>query len=294
MQIQRSILTSILLISGLFLAIQVNAQKDRNEKYSIGLEFGGRNINRDSLTNTRNLDFMNYLYEAKNQADYGYLGINFSFMPDQSWGFRITTVVQSNLLPNQFNFDVQYSVDTLKSHLKWGLLGSIFAYPQYLEEYNQYHILQDTGFTADLNTNFRQISIFDLGVSAGTFFGYQYKRLHVQARIKAGVCGFASFDESISQKKTNANLRREIRYETEFSPAFFVNPEVELDFDLIKNRRSDIGIQLRAGSLFSKRSINYTRTTLTWTTENAIINKVQSPKQFYSMSEIECGIYVIF
>lgn len=286
------ILLLIALLSG---SCELSAQRQKiNEKFYIGLQFGGRTIQRDSLKNTGNLDFMNYLYQADNGPDYGYAGINFRFTPVPGWEFSATTILLSDLIPGQLNFDIRHTLDSISPHLEWGLMGSVFASPQYLEEFNQYHLIADTGYTADLNTNFRQITLYDLGLAAGPFIVFQYRGFHGQFSIRGGFSGFAPFKESISQKKTAANLRREIRYETDYSPTIFIYPEAEAGIDLINSGQTHIGVLLRAGGLFSKRSINYTRTTMTWTAENSIIGKILPEKKLYSRMEIEGGLYIRF
>jgi len=200
----------------------------------------------------------------------------------------------SDLSPNQLNLSVKYETDSLRTGIVWGLKGAFCAYPQYLNEFNQYHKIQDTGFTADLNTNYRQISVYDLGFAAGPYLSISYNRLHGEIGINLGVSGFLPFNETITQKQTEANLRREINYKTAYSAALFLNPEIEFCFDLNKSTRTKVGIMISAGSLLSQRSINYTRNTATWTNENTVTEKVNPGKILYSKTEIKGGFYISF
>lgn len=285
----------LILITLLFNSSELSAQQQKiKEKFCFEMQSGGRYVNRDSLDNSENLDFMNYFYQEDKGADYSYVGLNLRFIPDPDWAFSIKAVLLSDMNLKQLNFEVRYTCDSINPILSWGIVGSLFAFPQYLEDFNRYHILRDTGFTADLNPNFRQITIFEMGMAAGPFVGFNYKRLHGQLSLRAGFSGFAPFDELMTQKETHANLRREIRYETGFSPAVFIYPEAEACFDVIKSGRTDIGFLIRAGSLFSKRAINYTRITQTWTTENTIADKIRPQKQFYNITELEGGLFIRF
>jgi len=274
---------------------ELSAQKQfQKENFFFSLQFGGRNIQRDSLANTGNIDFMNYLYRQTGAPEYGILAVDFRLTPKPGLQVGIQTVFLSDLSPNQLNLSVKYETDSLRTGIVWGLKGAFFAYPQYLNEFNRYHKIQDSGFTADLNTNYRQISIYDLGFAAGPYLSITHNRLHGEIGINLGVSGFLPFNETITQKQTEANLRREIHYKTEYSPAFFVNPEMEFCMDLNKSERTKIGLMISAGSLFSKRSINYTCNTATWTDDNAVIEKVKPGKILYSKTEIKGGFYISF
>jgi hypothetical protein len=274
---------------------QLQAQQQQTrEKFLFSFNFGGRYINRDSLANTEDLDFMNYLYRQENSAEYGLLSLNFRMAPTEKFEVSATAVLLSDLRPRQLNLDIRYNMSEKDKLPGWGLIGSFFIYPQYLENYNSYHILRDTGFTADLNPNFRQISIFDLGIAIGPSINYHYRRFHTEISFRTGISGFVSFDETISQKKTEANLRREYLYETRFSPAVFFMPEAEVGFDIISSGRTNFGIMLRAGGMWSKRAINYTRTTYTWTSDNSISNDIKPDNEWYRRTEIQGGFYIAF
>ncbi len=284
---------TILLIT--FSSLALSAQNQfKEEKFFLSLQFGGRNIHRDSLANTANIDFMNYLYRQSGAPEYGILALDFRLTPRPGLQVGIQTVFLSDLNPNQLNLNIKYEADSLKQGILWGLKGAFFAYPQYLNEFNQYHKIQDTGFTADLNTNYRQISVYDLGFAAGPYLSIAYKRLHGEIGINLGVSGFLPFNETIAQKKTEANLRREINYKTTYSAALFLNPEMEFCYDLNNSTRRKVGIMISAGSLLSQRSINYTRNTDTWTNDNTVTEKVKPGKILYSKTEIKGGFYISF
>lgn len=284
---------AVLLIS--FSSLTLNAQNQlKKEKYFLSFQFGGRNIHRDSLANTGNIDFMNYLYRQSGAPEYGIVALDFRLTPWPGLQVGIQTVFLSDLNPNQLNLNIKYEADSLNAGILWGLNGSFFAYPQYLNEFNQYHKIQDTGFTADLNTNYRQISVYDLGFAAGPYISIAHKRLHGEIAINIGVSGFLPFNETITQKQTEANLRREINYKTTYSAALFLNPEIEFCYDLNNSNLRKVGIMISAGSLLSQRSINYTRNTATWTTDNAVTEKVNPGKILFSKTEIKGGFYISF
>jgi len=265
-----------------------------SEKFRFSVVAGGRYINHDSQPDAGDLDFMNYLYGQGIGADYGLLSLNFRMAPSEKFEFSATAVLLSDLIPNQLNIDVRYKPVINDKPMTWGMIGSFFIYPQYLENYNSFHLNRDTGFIADLDPNFRQISIYDIGIALGPTLNIVKGRFHAEINLGLGISGFLPFNERISQKKTDANLRREFHYETHYSPAFFFSPEAEAGFRLISFGKASTGIILNAGGLWSKRSISYKRTTYIWTTENAITQEIKSEKQWYSKLEIEGGFYLAF
>ncbi len=297
MFIRRSfvIIHLLLLLTGVSSSMAQQVQQpNKKEKFCFNLNFGGRYINRDSLANAEDLDFMNYLYKQEKSAEYGFISLNFRMSPAEKIEFSATAVLLSDLSPNQLNIDVRYKPVIHDKPVNWGLIGSFFIYPQYLENFNSFHIQSDTGFTADLNPNFRQISIYDLGIAAGPTMNYQYKRFFTEISFRTGICGFIPFSERISQKKTDANLIREIHYETSYSPAVFFMPEAEAGLRLNSGHRANIGIMMKAGGIWSKRTINYTRTIYTWTSENEIVSDISPENRWYSKIEIQGGFYIEF
>lgn len=272
-----------------------NAQSSEMvEKFRFSITAGGRYINRDSMPDAGNLDFMNYLYGQNFGADYGLLSLNFRMAPTEKIEFSATAVLLSDLIPNQLNIDVRYKPVLNNKPVTWGMIGSFFIYPQYLENYNSFHLFRDTGFIADLDPNFRQISVYDIGIALGPTLNFSKGRFHGEINFSLGISGFVPFDERISQKKKDANLRREYHYETHYSPALFFRPEAEAGIRLMSFGKTSGGIIIKAGGMWSERSINYKRTTYTWTTEDAITNEIKIEKQWYRKFEIEGGFYLAF
>lgn len=293
-----SIRCSFLAISLFFLfsceSLVIAQTPEKRETFYFSIGFGGRYINRDSLPDSGDLDFMNYLYRQDTGAEYGLLSLNFRMAPSEKFEFSATAVLLSDLIPNQLNIDVRYKPVPNDKPMTWGMIGSFFIYPQYLENYNSFHLLHDTGFIADLDPNFRQISIYDIGIALGPSLNFSKGRFHGEINLGVGISGFLPFNEHISQKKTDANLRREYHYETHYSPALFFRPGAEAGFRLISFGKASAGITISAGGMWSKRSISYKRTAYIWTTENAITQEIKSEKQWYSKLEIEGGFYLAF
>lgn len=264
------------------------------EKFWFGLHFGGRIIQRDSMHNTAHPDFLNYLYQAEKGPDYGFISLQFRLAPNPRLEFDVTAVMLSNLAPNQLDFGTRIQLDSINSFISWGINNSLSVYPQYLEEFNRFHQIRDTGYTADLNSNFRQRTIFDICLATGPYISFRNKYLQSALKLNAGICGFIPFNELILQKKTDGNLMREINYTTKYSPALFFNTEAEICFKIFSSDRMEAGMVIKASHLIAKRSVNFTQTTATWTAENTIIENIKPPKQSYSKTEFQGGIYITF
>ncbi len=280
------ILLICIVLSGL------NAQERFIEKYSFSMCFGARSIACDSFPDNENLDFLNYLYNAQGgnlSPDYGYLGMASHLWLAGNWEIDIKLSMYDDFIPDQMNISVQYFP------LKYlGFNFGINGYSQLMNEYNQYHHNTDTGYYGDIDPNYRQRSLYDLGIIGGPVLAIQEGRFSGIIKLNAGFGTFLSFSESISQKKINSNFRREFIYSTELTPSFFFFPELALGFALISFPNSILGIQLQASFYIARRSIDYSRETLNWTNEYPFSEKVISPVHPYSKFDIDVGFYLRF
>jgi hypothetical protein len=274
------------MISGL------KAQEKFIEKYDFSTWFGARFITCDSFPDRENLDFLNYLYDAngrKISPDYGYLGMASHLWFRGTWEMDIKLTMYDDFVPDQMNFSVQYFP---LHHLGFNL--GIYGYSQLINEYNQYHYQTDTGFYGDVDPNYRQRSLYDIGIIAGPMITHQGKRFSGSLKFNAGLGTFLSFSESISQKKINSNFRREFKYTTQTKPVFFFFPELGARFDLFRFSQATLGIQLQASYYLARRSIDYTRKILNWTSEDQVEEKVKNPEHHYSKFDVDFGFYLRF
>lgn len=280
------ILLICIVLSGL------NAQERFIEKYSFSMCFGARSLACDSFPDNENLDFLNYLYNAKGgnlSPDYGYLGMASHLWLHGNWEVDIKLLMYDDFIPNQMNISAQY----FPVHYL-GFNFGINGYSQLMNEFNQYHHNVDTGFYGDIDQNYRQRSLYDLGFIGGPVLAIQESRFSGILKLNAGFGTFLSFSESISQKKINSNFRREFIYSTEPTPSFFFFPELSLTFDILEFSHSMLGIQMQASYYLARRSIDYTRKTLIWTTDYPVSEKVISPVHPYAKFDIDVGIYLRF
>ncbi|MBW6489663.1 MAG: hypothetical protein K0B15_00580 [Lentimicrobium sp.] len=273
---------------------QLNAQnKTRTESFRLDTQFGGRVIHRAMQPTGADIDFMNYLNDG-NDGYYGVMNFGLTFAPDSIWTFGADMSMLSDMLPNHLRIDVMRRINIISPQWDWGLKAIIYAYPQYLNEFNRFHKETDSGIVADLNTNYRQITLFDLGISAMPYASYTNKRFQAIMGSGIGFSSFEQFNERILQKKQGGNLRREIRYETLYSPAITSHSEAEATYDFLHDRRVSLGIIAKAELLMTFRDISYKRTIFTWTDDNYVENEIHPDKKFYAKSEFSMGLYFRF
>ena len=217
-------LLQFLIVSFILFPAIIMAQD--NERFKISFWFGVREIARDSMPDNNNLDFLNYLLDTKRRDNEQYAGIGLQYKPFRDWDFELRFTSLSDLDPRQFELNATRHISPyLRAN------AGFFTFPVYIEDYFAYHSHTSPGFIGDINSNFRQRIIREWGIKTGVVFALNYKRFNSLLKANAGMASFSRFDESVAQKKYNANLRREFRYASHFSPALFFNPELEAGFD---------------------------------------------------------------
>lgn len=264
------------------------------ETMRLDLHFGGRFIHRAIVEPGEDVDFLNYLHGGSGNILYGLMSIGFSLSPNEIWTFETKINLLSDLLPNQMQTQVTRHINSLNPVWDWGIKARFYLYPQYLDEYNQFHILKDPELIGDLDGNYRQRSLYDLGISAMPYLKYKSRRFEATLASGIGLSSFIPFREVVTQKRPNANLRREIRYKTLYKAALSSHSEVEATFDLLRNSRNSFGLLVRAEALLSFRNLPYERTVFTWTEENKVVDKINPKNKFYSKTEFSGGLFFKF
>lgn len=284
----------LLIFHSLIFIGQLKAQNNsRPESFRLDAQFGGRVIHRSMQAMGDDIDFMNYLNDG-NDGYYGVMSFGLTFSPDDKWTFGAGLSMLSDMLPNHMRIEVRRHINNLNPQWSWGLKAIVYAYPQYMNEFNQFHIQNDTGIIADLNTNYRQRTLFDLGISAMPYLSYMNDRFQATMGSGIGFNSFKQFHEIILQKKENGNLRREIRYETLPSPAITSHSEAEAIYAFLKDRSLSFGVIAKTEFLMTFRNISYKRTIFTWTDDNFVENEIHPDRKFYAKFDFSLGLYLRF
>jgi hypothetical protein len=289
----KQISLTILLVFSIAFINHIQAQEEqaekRIEKYKISTWFGTRNISSEIFELNQNLDFINYLNSNDEYAEDDYLGFAAHFWLKGNWEAELEFALNSSFRPSSFKVrSVYFPI----KHL--GLSIGAFAYPQLIDEFNNFHLLTDLGYFGDINSNFRQREVHDLGISAGIVLPINYHFLHFELQLNGGFSSYNKFKEIIKQKQINSNLIKEIEYTTKISPAFFISPELEIYADIVKIKNTVLGVQVQASAFKSKKNIDYQRTVYIWTANNPVIEQINSPNHTVEKFELDFGLYLSF
>ncbi|MBV2247989.1 MAG: hypothetical protein KUL83_12535 [Lentimicrobium sp.] len=280
-----------LIFTGIFSA---GAQSAGTRPFRLDMQFGGRMIHRELQPLTENPDFLNYLNGGNGNSAYGVLRLGFSFTPNDRWTFDAGLGMFSDLFSSQLNVQATRNIKAISSSWGWGMMAGFEIYPQYLDEYNQFHIQKDVDMIGDLDKNYRQHTLYDLGISLRPFLCYTGEKLIFSFSTGAGLNVFKPFEVLIVQKKPLGNLRREISYETDFKPVLTSHSGAEFSYTFYRGEAVSLGILAKAEVLFGFRNLTYTRTILTWTADNAHCETIYPDKTIYSKADITGGVFVKF
>jgi hypothetical protein len=280
-----------LLLPGVY---SVSAQSADNQSFRLGLQFGGRLIHRELQPLTENLDFLNYLYGGNGNSAYGVLRLGFSFAPNERWTFDAGLGVFSDLFSSQLNVQAARYIKAISSSWGWGIMSGFEVYPQYIDEYNQFHIQKEVELIGDLDKNYRQQTLYDLGISLRPFLRYTGEKLSFTFSAGPGLNAFKPFEVKIMQKKPLGNLRREIRYETSFKPLATVHSGAEFSYTFYQSEAVSFGLLAKAELIAGIRNLPYSQTILTWTAENPLTETIHPDKTFYSKADLTGGVFVKF
>lgn len=236
----------------------------------IGFAVGNQGSYCDSFPDGANLDFLNYVYRDKYTGNLAYISFSGYFKFSDTLDLSVNIGMYSDLAPTKHNFSIRY--------FPYRILGfgiSYMGYPQYVNEFNQYHWNTDQGLYADLDPNYKQHKMFNYGLAIGPEIRYSYSNISVDFRTHVGIRWVDILDVEILQKAINGNFRRVIHYRTDPSPNLYFYPEINLGLKLFTISKTDIGIRFRSAAEYSKRAISYTRSTYDWVADEPIVSKVK-------------------
>lgn len=266
--------------------INISAQENLIEKFKVSTWFGGREMKSNILPLSENLDFLNYVLDDQEYANYEYLGFATQLWFKGKWQADLKLTLDPGFRPSSYMVKAMYF--PVK---QFGVSMGIFGYPQYINQFNEFHAISDGGHFEDTDTNYRQSVIYDNGFSAGIIVPLKYKFLHLTVQMNSGISSFSKLTETILLKEKNNNFKKEIQYKTVNSYKVFIYPEVELNVDCLKFKKNVLGLQMQTSWYKTSKAINYNRTTYNWTYENPIIEQVKNPEHPLTKFEIDFGLY---
>ena len=275
-------------------APHASAQSARREQMEIHLHFTCRETHRSSQPPGDDIDFLNYLNYKTDTGCAGIVHFGFTLSPSEKWTFMAALGMMSDMRFSQMNIGATRIIGKAGSNTSWGLSAGISAYPVYLNEFNEYHLLKDTGLVADLDANYRQKILYDPGLELGPFLLYKKRKFSLKAGTGLRISTFLPFNLLIMQKKEGGNFRREIRYETLFKPALSSISALHTTLMLTDKPGLSMGLQASVQLLSGMRTIPYKRSILTWTAENRITDEIRPVSKPFTVTEGSGGIVIRF
>lgn len=257
----------------LFLLLCISIQPSKSQvvkERRIGFAVGNQGAYCDSFPDGANLDFLNYVYSDKFTGNLAYISFLGYFKFSDSLDLSVNFGMYSDMAPTKNSISIRYFPYKL---LGYGI--SYMGYPQYINEFNQYHWNTDQGLYADLDPNYKQHKMFNYGLALGPEIRYSNSNFSFDFKTHVGLRWFDILDVEILQKAINSNFRRVIHYRTNPSPNLYFYPEINLGLTLFTISKTDVGIRFRSAAEYSKRAINYTRTTYDWVDDEPTVSKVK-------------------
>lgn len=101
-----------------------------------------------------------------------------------------------------------------------------------------------------------------------------------------------SEEAAFYHKKKLSNERLQYHYETNTDYQPYIQPKIDIRLKAFKIKDISYGFLLNSNYYYINRSINYSRTIQTWTSENKITEQIKPSKHNYSRFEFNMGIFL--
>lgn len=277
---------AVFILFNLFIfSLLAQEQKFKNQEFSFS--FGIENHVIEKFAPNENLDFINYLDDETENLEFILLklGYKFDFLSKMSADIKL--IMMDDIIPDNYDISVHYF---LKPWLGMGL-GSMLNknWITYFEEY-QIQYLPDYYL---MDQNVKQFTNYDLGF----YLSPALKPLDnsvFKLLIKCDL-GFSSFlkkEATFYHKKKLSNERLQYYYDTgmDFQP--YIQPKIDLSINAFKLKKATFGFLINSNYYYSKRSMNYSRTIQTWTSDNKVVEQIETSKHNFSRFEMNMGIFL--
>lgn len=295
--LQQYLFSVLFLFALIVVAIKTNAQNKENPNHKISVWFGVRDFNQPPLRTANDLDFFDYyISENWKQTNYhnidSYLGVGYFRKWTKNIETDIRISINSALNPNSL-FIRGYFYPTRRL----GVSLSYYTYSQYLNDYSDYYTKgnnQSENTVRILTDQHPQWRIFDHNLGLGAVVPVDIEALHLKLELQAGVILLSPFHTSLVLGNEQSNYKALHQYAFKPSAAPFIKPEATLEIDMLEFNNKAIGLQIQTSCLWSKRSINYRRTSYEWTMKDRHTENIKSVPHTFKKFEFDAGFYYKF
>lgn len=256
------------------------------KKTQVGFSVGNQGVYCENPKTPSNLNFLNYIYTDNFTGELLYIAFSGNFEFSNNIFANAVVGMYSDLAPVKYNFAFSY--------LPWeniGIGASFLGYSQYVDDFNQFHWENDTGMFADLDLNYRQQKMYNMGLAIGPELRYENSWFTGNIRTQLGLRWVSELNTNIVQKEINGNYKRMFTYAVGKNPNLYLFPEIELRFRLFSLSKSTLGIKVRAAAEYSKRTLNYRITTYEWTTQSSSTENISLAPSAYRSFETDFGLF---
>lgn len=267
---------------------QISFAEDKKyfDQIRFSVDQGYRNISASKHPDEKNLDFLNYLYNQEDVADYPYFEMGIKLRHRDIYQLDLRTSLYNNLIPYCYNFSFNYYLTP-----DLGILAGSMGNRYYLTEFNGFY---NTIYGSKISTRAiqRQWNISLVGLYVGPSYQLNYNSLELDIAIKAGVASYYPFSQENIIKESQTNYKMVLEYQTQFHFLPFVMPEIELSMDFMRYKTAIIGGRIKYAFLFTKSAIKYEVTSYEWTYDLPQSEVILLSNHSFIQSDIDFGIFV--
>jgi hypothetical protein len=162
----------------------------------------------------------------------------------------------------------------------------------WISYFEEYQLLQLPDYYL-VDYNVKQFTTYELGFYLSPMLKpIDNDKLKLQLVCNLGMSSFMKEEATFYHKKKQSNERLQYHYTTknDFQP--FIQPKIDVRVKACKVKQISYGFLLNTSYYYSNRSLNYTRTIQTWTSENTLTEQIKSPKHSYSRFECNVGLFL--
>lgn len=270
----------------LALGLHLGAQNPIAQNFELSITLGTADVSVEKQGLNENMDFLNYMNSDLDYIELSAikLGFNYDFL--ERMYADINVIVMSDLVPDNFDISVHYFFN---KYIGVGL-GSLY-YSNYITYFEDYHKETHPEYII-LDGNQRQFENYDLGFYISPTFRPIYSdKLKVALRCDFGLSSFMEEESAFYLKRKLSNELRLYDYRTVTTFEPYLNPKLSLKLRAFKVGNLSVGVMCNTNYFYSKRSMDYSRTSQVWTSDNSIEELIDAPKHRYSRFELDGGIF---
>ena len=257
----------------------------KNQAFLLSIGFAELGI--EKFSPNENLDFINYVDTDPEYTDFVILKLGYEFDFLSKMSADINLIMMDDIIPDNYDISVYYFV---RPWIGVGI-GSMLNknWITYFEEYQTQALTNY--YLVDYNV--KQFTVYDLGFYlAPTLKPIDNDIFKLQITCDLGISSFMREETAFYHKKILSNERLQYHYKTNADYQPYIQPKIDLRLKAFKIKDTSIGFLLNSNYYCSNKSINYSRTIQTWTSENKITEHIKPSKHSYSRFEFNMGIFL--